>query len=282
MDAKETMYNELKKAKLVGKEIGEYTVTDLNNIAGQFKDKLSKKALANIIQAGKDATGEEEADKPEENLQTRMEAKGVSQDDTGCMKKDTVCHNDTPSVKVTIAHSFADILKWDQAGCKIVFDDTDEGVFKRLTEKEVRELSHTAARSYFIAEHFVDGKLARAEDFTSPLKFDGPKPGSAGAMLKAKEYEKGGLHMYPATPEEVDARIAMGYKKVGPLVTKNGKTELVEMVIPKEKYENHIRTVADESVKMIKRKVKEPSRVAKETSGRIGRQIPFREESELR
>ena len=281
MAPKEIIYKELKAAGLVDKELKAYKMSDFKNIVGLNKDKLSEKALSAVLLAlegkmPKEAEGEEmttdiDPDGQEENNLTNVK----------CMKKDTLLGSKKPSVRIDATASYEDVVKWDKSGCDLFFEDSSEDVFLRLPEDVVKQLSHYNARRYFISEHNIDGKLITGEEF-QPLVFDGPRPGSAADLLKVKEYEKSNLHMYPAKPEEVEARKAMGYKNVGTLVSKNGKVESVEMVIPKDRYQAHIESVAKEHHSRIKRKVKEVEQAARNASRTIGKKIPFKDESDFR
>jgi hypothetical protein len=151
-------------------------------------------------------------------------------------------------VLIKVDNTPKEVLKYNQEGAILQFDADG---FPELADDQVRELDYINKNCYLVALQALRmGNAARARN--AEVNPDGEPiyrrlrvlGGTAANKLKPPEDMPPGMHWAPKRPDEVDEAEKEGYKKTGTLTSINGAPELIGMMIPEERYQEHIHAVA--------------------------------------
>jgi len=167
-------------------------------------------------------------------------------------------------VDVNAKHTDEEILALEAKDYALRFNEKD---FRELPEEVLSELSQANARDYFIAKG-AHGALVKNEE-RKKVGFSGvevvdPLRGRAHNKLEVKNKEKG-WHYCWKRPDEVEEAKELGYKipEAGTVQTpgasktstshaiaaKDGKDDLVLMMVPEQVFQQHLQANAIQSKK---------------------------------
>lgn len=144
----------------------------------------------------------------------------------------------------------------------------DEKSFKEAPSEIIRAMSHEQTRDYFIAKGHhaaLEEQKRKEREGWEGLEIRELRPfqkldGGAGDIMRehTEKYSnrvegKGKMHVAFKRPDEVDAAERDGYKYQEVTTKRDGKTELVTMTIPEERFQEHISAVGKDSRDRIRR-----------------------------
>lgn len=167
----------------------------------------------------------------------------------------------TVSVLVTNAMKPVDVVKLDQEGKELLFDQKEE--FLLIEDSLVAQLSRENKLRYHLAKQFHDTWLRSAvEQRAAAIEVDPEIVGSAYDKLNKMQVNSN-LHTRWVRKDRLPDVLAKGYKILqaheastllgaqgnAHTISQNGKTELVLVGIPKEVYEKRLRDKAEQNKK---------------------------------
>lgn len=152
------------------------------------------------------------------------------------------------------------VIEYDRKGYDLVFDIDP---LKVLPDAVYHDLSHKNQLQYTIAQQAAR-ELQRKREHNDGRIENGPKiitklrTGQASQKIN-KIKDDSYFHRYWAAPHEVDECIEEGYARIQgeSEIKRDGKTELIPMQIPVERYEQHLKDTAKESRDRIRRSEEE-------------------------
>lgn len=158
----------------------------------------------------------------------------------------TISPKSTKRVLVDSSFSGAGVVQLDAEGAELLFEQKE--AFLPLDEEVIRKLSRGNRMRYSSAKQFHDSWRGKEDaEFAQSFSVDREAVGSASDKLNDLDVRPT-IHERWARPDRVNAYLAKGYKVLSPdeartflgskgghhEISRNGKTELVLMGIPKE------------------------------------------------
>lgn len=145
-----------------------------------------------------------------------------------------------------VAQSADEVLKLNNEGTVLLFQEDWFKSQGELFEHEVRLLNKTNKTNYLLAKDQAY-RNAASRNKTVPIEAAFLEGQDYNADKRLEYRKKPGIHTTFKRPDEVRSCEDMGFKTVGVKTTYRGEPELIEMEYPEEKFNAHMKAVCEKS-----------------------------------